>query len=123
MRKILVTGANGLLGQHLVRLLAAKKFSVVATGKGGNRLALPSGGVVKYIPMDITNDGEVEAVLESEKPEVIVHAAAITQVDQCERDHDLCFGVNVQGTANILLFAEQYARHIVYVSTDFVFDG
>ena len=61
--------------------------------------------------------------MSSEQPEVVVHAAAMTQVDVCEQQPELCEKVNVQGTAEILVEAEAYSRHFIYISTDFVFDG
>lgn len=58
-----------------------------------------------------------------ERPEVVVHAGAMTQVDECEQNPEACEKVNVQGTAQLLVDAEALGSHFIYVSTDFVFDG
>jgi dTDP-4-dehydrorhamnose reductase len=124
MDKIMITGANGLLGQHLVKQLKRAGYSVIATGKGEDRLPMLEGqGVVHYFPLDITDEAAVETIMRRERPDVVVHAAAVTQVDECELNRDKCFSVNVEGTANIIVHAERYACHLVYISTDFVFDG
>jgi dTDP-4-dehydrorhamnose reductase len=66
---------------------------------------------------------QVQQLFEAEQPDVVVHAAAMTQVDDCELQHEKCFEVNVQGTSQILVDAELVCKHFIYVSTDFVFDG
>ena len=58
-----------------------------------------------------------------EKPDVVVHAAAMTQVDECEKNPELCEKINVNGTAQLLVDAETYSSHFIYISTDFVFEG
>jgi dTDP-4-dehydrorhamnose reductase len=122
--KILITGANGLLGQHLTKLLLEKGHTVIATGKGDARLNLEGWGQqYVYHPLDITDAIDVQTVLSSLQPEVVVHAAAMTQVDECELHSEKCERVNVTGTSQVLVDAEIYCQHFIYVSTDFVFDG
>lgn len=121
--KILVTGANGLLGQHLVKLLLQQSCTVIATGRGTSRLPFQTSDRYSYYSMDISNALEVEDLLQAVQPEVIVHAAAMTQVDECEQNSRQCEQINVQGTIQLLLDAEACASHFIYVSTDFVFDG
>ncbi len=121
--KVLVTGANGFLGQHLVKQLLENDFSVVATGRGPSRLPFAEGEKYKYVEVDLTNGQAINDTLYNERAPVIVHAGAMTQVDECEQNQDACFEVNVQGTAQLLVTAEQYAEFFIYVSTDFVFDG
>ncbi|MEO6915530.1 MAG: SDR family oxidoreductase [Chitinophagaceae bacterium] len=118
--KILVTGANGLIGQHLVYSLS-RSHQVIATGKGSSRLDLARG--TEYIEMDFTNDAQVQAVFSRERPELVIHSGAITQIDDCEQNQDACFLTNVQGTAQLLLAAEEFSRKFIFLSTDFVFDG
>jgi dTDP-4-dehydrorhamnose reductase len=121
--KILVTGANGLLGQHLVKQLLDKGYHVIATGRGGSRLPFTESALYSYQSLDITNASEVYSVMSAEKPQVVIHAAAMTQVDDCEQHPEQCERINVQGTAQVLTDAEQFSEHFIYVSTDFVFDG
>lgn len=120
--KILVTGANGLLGQHLVALLLAKGHEVVALGRGSSRLPFdPS--VYAYYNVDIATELSVHEVFSKERPEIVVHGAAMTQVDECEQNQEMCERINVQGTSHVVLSAETFSRHLIYISTDFVFDG
>jgi dTDP-4-dehydrorhamnose reductase len=121
--KVLITGANGLLGQHLTRLLLNKNYQVVATSRGESRLPFQPSANYTYREMDIANALEVFPVMEQEKPDVVVHAAAMTQVDDCELRPQQCERINVQGTSQVLTDAETYSSHFIYISTDFVFDG
>ncbi len=123
MKKILITGANGFLGQHLVNLLLQKGYAVIAVAKGENRLPFTDSSSFRYYNADITNDFLINSILEKETPHTVVHAAAMTQVDECQLNQPECETVNVQATAQLLLSAEACSRHFIYVSTDFVFDG
>src|SRR5947209_6351333 len=100
--KVLITGANGLLGQHLIKLLLGNNYQVVATSRGESKLSFESAAGFVYHPMDITNAMQTFSVMRSEKPDVVVHAAAMTQVDDCELHPQQCERVNVQGTSQIL---------------------
>jgi len=121
--KILVTGSNGLLGQHLVKLLVQEGYRVVATGRGGNRLPAALAAQCVYYDTDITDEWGVHELFVKEAPEVVVHAAAMTQVDECQLNPERCEVVNVKATAQLVLEAEAASRHFIYLSTDFVFDG
>lgn len=122
MQKILVTGANGMVGQSLVRLLLAKGYAVIALGKGPSRLNI-SAPALEYFPVDITHPFEAQAVIAAKSPDCIVHCAAMTQVDDCEKLQKEAHSLNVEATARLLLDAEQYSRFFILLSTDFVFDG
>ena len=121
--KILITGANGLLGQHLTAELAGLGYEVVATGKGPSRLPSGNHPGLTYLEMDFTNDAQVQQVMSAQRPDIVVHGGAMTQIDECEQNQDACFEANVQGTAQMLLAAEVYSSHFIFISTDFVFDG
>jgi dTDP-4-dehydrorhamnose reductase len=120
--KVLVTGANGLLGQHLVAKLLQLKYTVVAIGRGPARLPFPAESYT-YHDVDISTELSVHRVFSVEQPDIVVHAAAITQVDECEVNQEVCERVNVQGTSHVIINAEQFARKLIYISTDFVFSG
>jgi dTDP-4-dehydrorhamnose reductase len=121
--KVLITGANGLLGQHLTKILLDRNYQVVATSRGESRLPFQPSDNYTYCEMDVANAMDTLLVMEQEKPDVVVHAAAMTQVDDCELRPQQCEKINVQGTSQILTDAEAFSSHFVYISTDFVFDG
>ncbi len=121
--KVLVTGANGLLGQHLIKVLLHKNYQVIATSRGESRLPFQPTDNYTYHEMDVANAMETFSVMSLEKPDVVVHAAAMTQVDDCELRPQQCEKINVQGTSQILTDAETFSSHFIFISTDFVFDG
>lgn len=120
---LLITGANGLLGQKLVkRLLEKDNFQVVATGRGKCRLPSSWEGFT-YLPMDITDAKDVDKVIERFTPNVVIHAAAMTNVDQCETDKDNCYLQNVEAVKHMVMACEKSGSYLLHVSTDFIFDG
>jgi dTDP-4-dehydrorhamnose reductase len=122
MKKILITGANGLLGQKLVKLLTEKaEYEVIATARGENRL--PSNNRYSYQPLDITNEADVQKVIGATKPDYIINTAAMTNVDQCESEREACWQLNVKAVEYIVKACEQYNSFLLHLSTDFIFDG
>lgn len=75
------------------------------------------------ISLDITKEKEVLDKLTYLNPDVVIHSAALTQVDYCEENHALAWKVNVKGTCNLVNICEKLGARLIYVSTDFVFDG
>jgi dTDP-4-dehydrorhamnose reductase len=122
MDKILVTGANGLLGQELVNHLIEKGFNVIGVSRGPMRFNINS-TLFNYYPVDIKDEFGLNDVIRKEEPAIIIHTAAMTQVDECELNKEECFDINREGTANVLRLAEKHCSFIIHVSTDFVFDG
>ncbi len=121
-KRILVTGSNGLLGQKLVEQLAATPgIHTIATSKGQNRL--PAFYGYEYYEMDITNRKQVEAVIKIAKPDVIIHTAAMTNVDQCEMEKEECWKLNVTAVEYLIEACQRQHVFFVHVSTDFIFDG
>jgi dTDP-4-dehydrorhamnose reductase len=124
MRKILITGSNGLLGQKLVYSLKnLKDIQVIATSVGENRLINNDGYI--YESLDITNKTEVEAVIKKFLPDVIINTAAMTNVDACETKREECWALNVIAVQNIVDAIVSYSpsTHLIHLSTDFIFDG
>lgn len=121
MTKILITGANGLLGQKLVALYNDHSdVHVIATGKGTDRN--PTGSHA-YDCMDITSKKEVENILLKHKPDVVINTAAMTHVDECELNTEDCWKLNVDAVQYLIESCEQTDSFLIQLSTDFIFDG
>jgi dTDP-4-dehydrorhamnose reductase len=119
--KIVVTGANGLLGYKLIQLLSTKSdISLIATARKKVN-DLPQG--VQFFELDIAYHDQTLEVLTTTKPDVVISAAAMTQVDQCETEREICWMTNVVGIENLVEGCEKIKCHLVHVSTDFIFDG
>ena len=121
--KILLTGANGFLGQYLSIQLLAKGYELIATGKGDCRMAFSREKGFQYVSLDFTDPFAVHDVFEKFKPEIIIHAGAMTTVDDCEQQQWQAYLNNVEGTVTMLINAEVQKSFFIFVSTDFVFDG
>lgn len=123
-QRILVTGANGLLGQKLVqRLKDDLEIVLFASGKGESRLPKSWAGSYTWITLDVSDRKKVASVFEEVQPDVVIHTAAMTQVDDCEKDKEACWTANVDAVANLVAASERQKAHFVHVSTDFIFDG
>lgn len=121
--KILVTGANGLLGQKLVALIAPyAEYDLIATSRGEDKIQydLP---LYRYRAMDVTRKMEVNQVIGQEKPDVIIHTAALTKVDYCESHQQLCRRVNVDAVDHMAQAALENNCLLIHLSTDFIFSG
>lgn len=119
-KTILVTGSNGLLGQKLVHLLK-EKYAVIATSKGGCLISNQSN--FTYHSLDITDEVSIAKIFEKYKPEVVINTAAMTNVDGCEDEKELCDKINVSAVEFLANACEQYNSHFIHISTDFIFDG
>ncbi|MEJ8818988.1 SDR family oxidoreductase [Lacibacter sp. H407] len=122
--KVFVTGANGLLGQHLIRQLVDEgKFVIHATGKGPSRLSYGEKNGVTYHQLDITDFKRSQALVEKISPHILIHAAAVTQPNDCAADKTTCWKTNVGATRTLLKAAQKAKSYFIYISSDFVFDG
>ena len=121
-KTIIVTGTNGLLGQKIIQLLVKNpKIKVIATSRGENRNPLKE--VYLYENVDITDLEQWQNVFEKYQPNVLIHSAAMTQVDQCEDEKELCDQINVVAVEHFCDLCKKYNTHLVHISTDFIFDG
>ena len=121
--RILLTGANGFLGHYLSAQLLEKGEELIATGKSECRLPYGNYENFVYVTMDLTDPFAVHDVFEKYRPEAVVHAGAITKVDDCERHQWQAYSTNVEGTLNMLMNAEEQKSFFVFISSDFIFDG
>lgn len=122
-KTILITGANGLVGQKLVECgINNEQWNIIATGRGESRFKSGEQDFT-YEPMDTTNVEEVSRVFAAYTPDYVIHSASMTDVDRCEINRDLCNEQNIQATENILAECEKHCSHLIFISTDFVFDG
>lgn len=106
--RVLVTGVKGQLGYDVVRELEKRGHTAIG---------------VDIEEMDITDAGSVERVILAEKPDAVVHCAAYTAVDAAEDNVEICRKVNVEGTKNIVEACKKADAKMIYISTDYVFDG
>ena len=126
-KTILITGSNGLLGQKLVyKLLGREDFYCIATARGENRLLRQTG--YTFHSMDASDRGSVQSVFVEVKPDVVIHTAAMTNVDACELNKEEAKLQNEIAVNNIVQVLEslsnsEYQPHLIHLSTDFIFDG
>ena len=115
--RILITGGSGLLGS---------KISEKATEKGNDAYSGYNTHPAKFgVPkkLDVCNRTTLNRIFKDVKPKVVIHAAALTDVDKCEDDKELAWKVNVEGTRNIAELSREHKAFLIYVSTDYVFSG
>lgn len=114
---ILLTGAAGQLGQELRPLLSRiGKVTCVDRERG-------DADAGHWVRLDLSDEGQVEVLLNRSQPDLIINAAAYTAVDQAERETDLAFRVNARAPARMARWAQRHDRGLLHFSTDYVFDG
>ncbi len=122
MKKVLITGSNGLLGQKLINLYKGiDDINLIATSRGENRY--PDEVDYTYHSMDVTDENEVHRVISEVNPDTIIHTAAMTNVDACETDKLGAETLNVDAVLYVVEAANSVDAHIIHISTDFIFDG
>lgn len=124
MRRVLVTGSNGLLGQKLLDLyLTTKDAQLVATARGNNRYTEMEGYGYTYQQMDVTQQSEVMLNIIRYCPTTVINTAAMTNVDACEQDKEGCDQLNIESVKYLVEACNQFDAHLIHLSTDFIFDG
>lgn len=122
MKKVLVTGSNGLLGQKLTDIYRNQQdIELIATGRGPDRYPKKEGYV--YDELDITSEEDVMSKILKHSPDCIIHTAAMTNVDACELDKEGCVAQNIEAVRFVVKAANAIQAHLVHLSTDFIFDG
>lgn len=121
IKKILVTGANGLLGQAISKVFEEESdFDLLLTSIEDKSFVRSK---YQYQKLDITNRNEIREIVNSFTPEVIINCAAFTDVDKCETEKLLCWKLNVDAVKNLILAARPRKIKLVHYSTDYIFDG
>ncbi|MFM6982642.1 MAG: SDR family oxidoreductase [Chitinophagaceae bacterium] len=121
-KKVLITGANGLLGQKLIDLYLQQPNKIlIATGIGPCRHERK--GEFRYEELDITDEKRVMYLIKEISPDAVIHTAAMTNVDACETDHATCDKLNVDAVKYLVKACNEVWAHLIHISTDFIFDG
>lgn len=120
MKKILIIGSNGLLGQKISGLFLLSKYYQTLNASIEDKSYINN---AEYIQLDITKREDVFKVVDSFEPDVIINTAAITNVDYCETNREVAWRVNVKGVENLVYAARLSGSKIIHFSTDYVFDG
>ena len=122
MKKIIVTGSNGLLGQKVTALsIQDPEIELIATSIGPNRHNLKDG--YTYEELDVLDLDRLNELVEIYQPDSIIHTAAMTNVDACEAERAKCYALNVQSVKNLVDVCGRRDIQLVHLSTDFIFDG
>lgn len=115
--RLLITGASGLLGLRIAELADERGYEVYsAYNKHSPQYGVP-------IKMDLTNEDACAKAFKIIEPEVVIHAAAMTNVDLCETDKEMAWSVNVLGTETIAKLCKEYGSFLIFISTDYLFNG
>lgn len=120
--RLLVTGVSGLLGLNLA-CLTADRFQVTGVLRGERAVAVPGRTPFDVIEADLTIPGQVERVLDQAQPDVIVHCAALTELDRCELHPEEAYLTNTKMTGMLARAAASRGARLLHISTDAVFDG
>jgi len=122
VQKILITGSNGLLGQKLVNLFSnIGNYEVFALSRGSDRNETSI--KYTYYNIDITNSKKLVDLINSLKPHFIINCAAMTNVDECQKEKEKCDLINVEAVKILVNCARENNTHLIQISTDFIFDG
>ncbi len=117
--KVLITGANGFLGQHLTKYLTEQNFAIIALGRGKCKILEEK--IFTYYSIDLTDKQGVDEITTTVRPDIIIHTAAMSKPDECENNKDACILNNITVTGYLVEAANSAKAKIIYVSTDFVF--
>jgi len=115
MERLLLTGASGLLGSKIVELAREDYESIPLH----NTKPLHPNS----LKLDITDQNQVFSLFSKLEPDIVIHTASETNVDKCEAQREQAWRINVEGTHNIAFACSKVGAKLVYISTDYVFDG
>lgn len=125
--KVLITGANGQLGRELTKqYLEKKNIELILTDIGDfniDKYNSQGDNVIYKVCLDITNEKNVNEIINEHKPDIVINCAAHTAVDKCETDEENAYKINALGPKYLAKATNAIGSQIVQVSTDYVFDG
>ncbi len=122
MRRILICGSNGLLGQRLALMLSSQTdYEVLNTSR--QRSFVFDDRLFDYTQLDITKKGDVKSLVSSFHPTAIINAAAAADVDWCELHREDAWKINVVGVENLIEATRKVGARLIHISTDYIFDG
>ena len=119
-KRILIIGSNGMLGQKMVSLYSSLKNVELMTSSVEPE---SYSSLIPYKQIDITKKNEVRSLILEFFPDIVINAAAFTNVDKCETERKLAWNINVKGVENLALYTWTIDGFLVHLSTDYVFDG
>jgi dTDP-4-dehydrorhamnose reductase len=120
VKNVLVTGANGLLGQKLCQHFSSSFNTIASDLQSKSFISIPN---LSYQALDITDGRNVDFHVRQYKPSIIINAAAYTDVDGCEIHKDQAWTINVGGVKNLVRVCQNQEIKLIHLSTDYVFDG
>ncbi|MGA3244765.1 MAG: SDR family oxidoreductase [Bacteroidota bacterium] len=122
MKRILICGSNGLLGQRLALMLSSQtEYEVLNTSR--KRSFVFDHRLFDYTQLDITKKGDVKSLVSSFHPTTIINAAAAADVDWCEQHREDAWKINVVGVENLIEATRKVGARLIHISTDYIFDG
>jgi len=119
--RILITGANGLLGQAVMHIFTRESDFELIQSSVEDKAFVSFGS--EYLKIDITNKEEVKKIVREFNPKIIVNCAAFTDVDKCETEREACWKLNVDAVKNLIIASRINDAKIIHYSTDYIFDG
>ncbi len=118
--RILIIGSNGMLGQRLLEYYQKDNFTEIFCASVEPESFIKD---VDYKQTDITNKNDIKALMRAFYPDVVINAAAYTNVDKCETEKETAWKINALAVENIAKYSFAYNAHLIHISTDYVFDG
>ena len=117
---VLITGCHGELGSSLIERVSGK-FDIIGIGRDKKKLIDTAN--YEYVELDLLNRKGLKEVFLEYKPRFVINCAALTNVDKCEKEKELCWKTNVEIVQNIIYASKRIGSVFIHISTDYVFDG
>ena len=119
-KRILILGSNGMLGQKLTTYFMFKRDIQLLCSSFEDESLFPK---VNYLKTDISSSRDVKKMISEFCPDVVINAAAYTNVDGCESEKELSWKINVTGVENLVKYVKGCRSHLIHISSDYIFDG